>query len=260
MSSSNPLCPECQVELEDDFGIVDCKSCGAVCSVDLDGTVQVQGEVGASEQEPAPETEEPPEEIEEFSTDDTVEDEINEESIQESTEENVEQSLEPSLEQTLEEDEILEVEAEPSVEMFKEVDVAEPHAAPLGGAEFLKDLELFTEESTDEGLDHTYYDLHISEMGSFEERQILIETLADSRLEISEDFLTELIGDEDSFVLKQLSFLRLSVVYKRLAPLSLKISWVLSEEQQPRAQEESLGDDAYSEESLEGEYVEEEPL
>ena len=37
-----PSCPECQTELNEDFGIVTCTSCGAVCSLDLDGNAVVQ--------------------------------------------------------------------------------------------------------------------------------------------------------------------------------------------------------------------------
>ena len=41
----NPKCPECQTELNEDFGIVTCSSCGAVCSVDLDGNAEMQEKV-----------------------------------------------------------------------------------------------------------------------------------------------------------------------------------------------------------------------
>ena len=41
----NPKCPECQTELNEDFGIVTCSNCGAVCSVDLEGNAEVQQKV-----------------------------------------------------------------------------------------------------------------------------------------------------------------------------------------------------------------------
>ncbi len=253
MSSSNPLCPECQVELEDDFGIVDCKSCGAICSVGLDGSVQIQGEI-----------ETPTEEFQVESSEEGLKKDFKED-FEEAASINLEEGEGSELETFIEES--LPLEEPAAREATAEADVAVPQVeesqgeslgVPLDGAEFLKDLEVFTEESTAEDSDHTYYDLSVSGMGSSEERQILIETLADSRLEISEEFLEDLIGGEDSFVLKQVSFLRLAVIYKRLAPLGLKVSWVLSDEQQPRLQEENLEDGEYSEKSLDGEYLEEE--
>lgn len=248
MSTQNPCCPECQTELEDDFGIVDCKSCGAVCSLDLEGNVQIQGEIAAPVE--VDDYEEPA--VEEIAIEEPLEETALEEEETDSYEElSADASAEVEEYQT--EEAVAAETEEPPLEEdnFLEETPAVLESDPMGGADFLKDLEFFTEESTAEELEHTYYDLSITGIGSNEERVVLVETLADSRLEISEEFLNELIGDESSFVLPQISFLRLSVIYKRLSSLNIKMSWGLSEEQQPRLQEESgeYSEEDYSEET-----------
>lgn len=40
----NPLCPECNEELGEDFGIATCASCGVICFIDLDGNAIVKSE------------------------------------------------------------------------------------------------------------------------------------------------------------------------------------------------------------------------
>ncbi len=212
-----PQCPDCQVELEDDFGIVDCKSCGTVCSVDLNGEVKVQG--------------------------------AKVEHQGESYEDIKGAAREEDLEEGVEE-----VHNEPGEVSFYEEGGSEDLTGPVSeeikpdteestsmmGTEFLKDLEFFTEESTSEEFDHVYYDLKISEVKDWE---LLVEVLADERLEITQEYLSELKGDGLELVVPQLSFLRLSVVYKRLLHLGVKMLWTLSEEQHPQTQEEALKED-----------------
>lgn len=200
-----PKCPDCQTDLEDDFGIVDCKSCGAVCSVDLDGEVQIQGE---------------------------VENEVYEELVLE----------EPPVEESV--DELEDEAAEEN--NAEEPEIVENAFSPMGGAAFLKGLEIFTEESSAEELEHIYYDLHVSGIESSEMRGGLIETLTDERLEITEDYLKELIDEEALFTLSQISFLRLSVIYKRLLPLGVKMSWNMSDEQGSFVQDEEPSEDKLS--------------
>lgn len=206
MAKENPSCPQCQTELEDDFGIVDCNSCGAVCSVDLDGGVTLQGEVGDAEEELELEAQ-----------------------VEESAEEDV-SVLEEQLEEIEE-------------EVYSAV------ATPMGAAGFLKDLEVFTEESQSESLDHVYYDLHVQGLESRELRALFTEHLFDGRLDLSEEYLSSLIGEKSFCVVPQLSFLRLQVAYKRILPLGLELSWNLSEIQQPVVHEveEHLGAEEYAE-------------
>ncbi|MGH1468621.1 MAG: hypothetical protein ACRBBP_07055 [Bdellovibrionales bacterium] len=253
MSAENPRCPECQTELEDDFGIVDCRSCGAVCSVDLDGEVQIQGEVPESVEEPEeeqsfeladeaavdeeePAYEEQPvyeEPLEEEETAEQGEELLGEEEYSlEEPEESVE-FAEESNEEDVELESLEPVEEEESEEFLAEEASAVEAIAPMMGVDFLKDLETFTEESSAEELEHIYYDLSILGVESAESRELVIETLSDQRLEISEEYLRELIGEESDFVVPQLSFLRLSVAYKRLLTLGLEMSWSLSEGQAP---------------------------
>lgn len=237
-----PACPECQTELTDDFGIVDCKSCGAVCSIDLDDNVTIQGEVEKLE------VEEPQEEIE-------AESEVEEEAEAEAAEEGVEEPLEETSYEVIEETEPLEaevyddqVEEEPESEVEEASEIFEDSTElippPMQGADFLKDLEVFSEESSSEGLGHIYYDLHIAGLDDDDLREVFVETLADSRLEIDEESLREAVGESAVFTLPQVSFLRLTVIYKRLVTLGLELSWTLSEEQESMSLDPELEEEA----------------
>ena len=235
----NPLCPNCQTELTDDFGLVDCKSCGAVCSVDLDDNVTVQAD--------EPETYEEESVDEDTDTTESSEEEDSPESAYEQeTEEEVDAVEDPDelngdLQTYESDDDSLELESESNdleeaavVEINKRDRAVEAsfEASPLNGEDFLKDLELFSDEATADG-GHIYYDFHVAGIEGGQQKENFIETLADSRLEISEDAVREILGDSSDFTLPQISFLRLTVIYKRLLSLGLDMSWSLSELQEP---------------------------
>ena len=247
-----PVCPECQTELTDDFGIVDCKSCGAVCSIDLDDNVTIQGDVEKPELEIAAEVEES------HGYEDSLEDEeepaayeaeesdaLEADSYAEETETD-EDEYENPIE---EESSSLEGTPEKTSDVFEDSTDFVP--APMQGVDFLKDLEVFSGESSSEGMGHIYYDLHVKGLDDAQLREVFIETLADSRLEIDEESLREAVGDKSDFSLPQVSFLRLTVIYKRLVTLGLDISWTLSEEQESMSLDPELEDEA---ESYEDEY------
>jgi uncharacterized Zn finger protein (UPF0148 family) len=240
-----PACPECQTELTDDFGIVDCKSCGAVCSIDLEDNVTIQGEdVAAASNEPV---EEDLSEVE--SSEDTWEasaDEVDQEEDEEVYEVRVDEPISEVEEETESETEVYEAVEEKSI---VEQAVA---AVPMSGADFLKDLEIFTEEAGAEGVGHIYYDLHVKGFEDSKLRELFIESLADERLEIDEDSLRDAVGAESEFTLPQISFLRLTVIYKRLVTLGLDMSWTLSEDQE--ALEVESGSYEETEEVYEDEY------
>lgn|GEM_PF-2378579 len=219
----NPLCPNCETELTDDFGLVDCKSCGAVCSIDLEDKVTVQGN------EPL-EREEGDNEI---IAEDAVEEESDEgsygseEEVEEEDDNDSDSSDETSDGNNDDEDDSTED------DIFEERSKNNyVSASTLSGEDFLKDLEVFSEEATADG-GHIYYDFHVTGIEGGQDRENFIETLADSRLEISEDAIREILGDASIFTLPQISFLRLTVIYKRLLSLGLEMSWSLSELQEP---------------------------
>jgi len=224
----NPLCPNCQTELTDDFGLVDCKSCGAVCSIDLEGNATVQGD----ELEQVPEEEVFEEAVE---TEVVVEEEL---VAYDAPEEIAESPVEN--------------------EIFEEpvVVAAATAANALSGEDFLRELEVFAEEAaSDEG--HIYYDFHVAGLESRSIKESFIETLADSRLEISEESVREILGESNEFTLMQVSLLRLTVIHKRLLTLDLDMSWSLSEVQEPISymMEESLEDgEGFDEESINIDY------
>jgi hypothetical protein len=265
----NPLCPNCQTELTDDFGLVDCKSCGAVCSVDLEDNVTVQGDEPAEdpagdyglqedevedsdydspdddagkEVEDSDQDENEAENIDEDESEDNEDDESGgyetyEESADEleSDEGDDEDSLSVSEDEVPEPADDLEVETDAPIE--NKIDDMQYGASPkssqpLNGEDFLKDLEVFSDEATADG-GHIYYDFHVTGIESGQQRENFIETLADARLEISEDAVREILGKSSDFTLPQISFLRLTVIYKRLLSLGLEMSWSLSELQEP---------------------------
>ena len=248
----NPLCPSCQTELTDDFGLVDCKSCGAVCSIDLEDNVTVQGD-------------EPLDEAAEEHIALVADSGYNLEQ-----EEEQEQSFEVEHEEveSAETDDLTETQAE-DVQEYEEPSVAEnavaaaavPPVSSLSGEDFLKDLEVFSEDSAPAG-GHIYYDFHVAGLESHSVREIFIETLADSRLEISEESIRETLGDSDEFTLLQISFLRLTVIHKRLLTLGVDMSWSLSEVQEPISymMGELVEEDVYTDSGEDEEYeaVEEE--
>ncbi len=226
-----PQCPQCNIELEDDFGIVDCKSCGAVCSVDLNGDIQVQDAQIKEGTKP----------YEDFNVT-TTEEEFKDEAELLKENQSIEEEFKDEAELLKENQSIFDEEdtGEDLKNLVSEeikFDAKEP--ALMKGDNFLKDLEFFIEESTFKELEHVYYDLNIFEIKDWE---MLIQTLADERLEITQEGLGELKKDDLDLVVPQLTFLRLSVVYKKLLPLGVKMSWALSEEQQPRTQEDGEQD------------------
>lgn len=277
-----PDCPVCENDLNyDDFGLIDCKSCGAVCSVDMDGHVKVQSEedtapLEAHEVDSGEDLEESLDyyQEQEIGVDDDAApaggevEAIQQQPIEEPLDylqeqgvvedEPVEQELVEDIEAESFSDYALEdeVKLEESAEVIEEAVRAEAALAPMIGEDFLKELELFTGESNGEAMDHVYYDLRVSGVESSEDRRLVVEYLADERLGLTEDYVSSLLGEENHFVVPQLSFLRLSVVYKRLLDLDLNLSWILSDEQQPVAEEfveEESGEDyeeAYSEDEL----------
>lgn len=268
----NPLCPNCQTELTDDFGLVDCKSCGAVCLIDLEDNVVVQGDEPIESEDENLENEEvygSSEETEEENADEADGEEYEEE-YEESLLEDGESNEEPQPEEDLESEEeglydesgLIEAGNDESdidgeEDAVESVPTPRVPVAPLSGEDFLKDLEVFSEEATADG-GHIYYDFHVTGIEGAQLRENFIETLADSRLEISEDSIREILGDSLDFTLPQISFLRLTVIYKRLLSLELEMSWTLSELQEPATylSEEIEEVDLYGEED---EIVYEEP-
>jgi len=220
----NPLCPNCQTELTDDFGLVDCKSCGAVCSIDLEDNVTVQGdEPELVAEESAIDAAEPFESV--------VEEETEEETFEVESEEAEEPVLESAGCEAVEEEveDALGLEADAYDDSSA---VPAAVAASLSGEDFLKDLEVFSEEAATDG-GHIYYDFHVKGLEDTGLKEDFIETLADSRLEISEEAVRDILGDSNKFTLPQISFLRLTVIHKRLLSLGLDMSWSLSEVQEP---------------------------
>lgn len=246
----NPICPNCQNELHDDFGLVDCKSCGAVCLIDLNDNVTVQGDEPESPQ-PEEGSLEPHEEFVDEADEEIFEDveEYEEESQQEQEEQLEEVEVETETEEAFDQVEEVREESGQTSEPDQE-SVSESTFEPvLSGEDFLKDLETFSEEAAPDG-GHIYYDFHVEGLESEELKALFAESLADSRLEISEDYVKEQISEEGDFSLAQVSFLRLSVIYKRLLFLGLEMSWSRSEVQEPA----SYLLESYAESEEQGEY------
>lgn len=52
---SNLQCPQCQADIEQDFGVITCAKCGAILMVDLEGRMQLANpELSLSHEPPAP--------------------------------------------------------------------------------------------------------------------------------------------------------------------------------------------------------------
>jgi len=235
----NPLCPNCQTELTDDFGLVDCKSCGAVCSIDLDDNVTVQSDepeldgvvvevVTEQDVEGGAEVDSSAATLADVETDSEGDFEYEEPKDQDELKVETSTTLSDESEDVAAAPLEPFAESEPEYENYEEASTA---SGVITGADFLKDLEVFSSESSDDG-GHTYYDLHVSGVETPETRSLFIETLTDARLEISEELIDELLGDSSHLTLNQMSFLRLAVIYKRLLPLPLEMSWSLSEVQE----------------------------
>lgn len=278
----NPLCPECETELKEDFGIVNCTSCGVVCFVDIDGSVRVQDEEmqknDLNEDEASFDenwTEDTEEELQEELSLNQDEDHYDEHAEEETEalgefggsfeEEDLSDDV---LEENFsdgedeQEEDFQESKEEPSeLEENEGLDLPED-LQPISAEDFLKDLEVFSQgakPSTD--LEHVYYDLVITGLESSANWDILIETLADRRLRIfEEDLLKEKESGQDCCVLKSIPLLRLVVVHSRIAPLGFNMNWFVSEYQEEQVsayEERTEGEGSTSEmDSVEEEVVE----
>lgn len=252
------VCPKCETELEEDFGIATCKGCGTVCFVDLDGSVQVQDDSEADDAEGADEesyivdgaqyetVEDAPEDEEgalDESEDDggkqdfeetyaeedyAGEDYVDEDDADKQDFENDDEGFEE--EEALEQEEDFLVEEEEAVEVESE-EKSEVVSEPMSAASFFEGLEVFAQDASTKDYDHIYYDLYVNGLETAADKSLLAETLADVRLELSEDFILESIDENGSLFLPQISMLRLVVINQRLLSLPFSIDWRKSEEQ-----------------------------
>lgn len=279
----SPLCPECHKELDEDFGIATCSSCGAICFIDLEGNAIVKGDDDADkielqEDDPAEFTDDDDGDSTN-STEDQIKDTQTDEDKTLSAQEDKELSEFDSspgenefyteLEGSSSESEALETdlydenEIEASDDQILE-DLNEdsepftstsPMTDSMSGAQFFKDLKIFTQEHNAEDYGHSFYVLSLTGIETKRDLSRVVELLADERVGIDESDIFEkwLSKDHKKIMVPKLSFLRLVYLHKRLSTLGfLNIDWHLSEDQEPDRPLEDLGENDQFEEGVEG--------
>jgi len=255
----NPSCPECHTELNEDFGIVTCSSCGAVCSVDLDGEAVVQEknenlemdalndltssenesnesleEVGINEPVANENLEETSEEFlledEEDSFDDLSLDAESNEQVSEFLEENDESdAIGDNEDESFTEEHEAQDDADEKA-LFEE-EVLESSKPAMSASKFFSGLEVFTEQLAPMDYHHTYYQVTVSGFETREELSDAMELTLDERLGL---FESSLVFDDarQSFKIDKISFLRLVMLNKRLSSLNfVNIDWILAQDQ-----------------------------
>ncbi len=244
---SSPLCPKCSTELKEDFGFTDCPGCGTVCFIDMDDSVIVKEEAGEQQSTDFTEIEEDQiqEEVESAYGDgvepENVEEEYEDFEAEDMTEEADDEGdyIEPAKE-AVEFDDVdtsLESDEREYDESASSENVA---SSPLSASDFLDELEVFAADSDIKDFtSELYFDMKISGVGSEKEKEILIETVADSRLDLSEEELLENYDeDEGALYLSQIPFVRVVVIYKRIMSMGLKVEWLQKEVHELEAEDE----------------------
>ena len=274
----NATCPECNTELDEDFGIVTCTSCGAVCSVDLDGSVVVQSDdvdtvAGVIEVEAtAGDTKEAT-----FDTDNkgSFEDleSLAEESLS-SEESTLDQVPNFSLEDIDSEASALE---EPGLKNTEDVinesleaGTSSSSSAVLSSKAFFQGLDIFSDQLESVDHFHTFFDLFVSGFETKKDLKEALELTLDERLEVTADKIL-FDTNRQEFRVAKVSYLRLVNLHKRLSTLGfVKLDWLLSESPKalnlsekfisPLTAEESLSENLdFSEKSEEDVEVAEDP-
>lgn len=241
--NSYPKCPKCSTELKEDFGITDCPGCGTVCFIDMNDNVTVKGD---------DDNEEDDDDINnnEFESDDEPEEDsaiFSEEEVEDSYGDAIEENLDLNSQDDHEEPEEFEAEdlaESDEVEDFESsANINELNKTPMAAGDFLNDLEVFASSSNVKDFEsELYFDMKISGVESEEEKNLLIETVADSRLDLSEESLIEdYVEKEGALYLSQIPFVRAVVVYKRILSLGLKVEWLQKEVHELEA--EDIDDD-----------------
>jgi len=249
--SSSPRCPKCGTELKADFGYTDCSGCGVVCYIDMDDNVVVKGEDDNNEVDELEMEENLHVEVQDIVEDaygDGVEeniDPLNEEPEEfEAEDMTLEESESEDGEEPVFKEPEVEHEQEFDEESFEEDDAVETGAeevsAPMAAGEFLNDLEVFASSANVKDFEsELYFDMKISGAEDEKVKEILIETVADSRLDLSEEMLTEdFVEEEGALYLSQIPFVRAVVIYKRILSLGLKVEWLQKEVHELEADDE----------------------
>lgn len=260
----NPSCPECQTELNDDFGIVTCTNCGAVCSVDFEGkaTIQEKNETPGDEalsleedssfedieSEDFGDTHEEGSTFESensFETDDLAGESFEgDEEFSEATRVEEFDDEEAVFDDTPEEalhttadsgEELLDLSDSSSEGELDSGDVdsleAQGSSEPLSASSFFTGLEVFTEQLEPMDHHHTYYQVKVSGFETKDDFNDVLDLTLDDRLGLTRESLN-FDDTKQSFIIEKISFLRLVALYKRLSTLSfLEIEWNLSEDQ-----------------------------
>lgn len=243
-------CPSCGTSLEEDFGIVNCKGCEKVCFVDLEGNVEVQEsnneppseviideEILEVEDEPLapvlenlePETFEEIQEIVEVETstdsDPDLEPEMDFQIVLEEAKELMEEEPESSEELATQEDFVSDLEPFDSVE-DEDSPIEEKVLGPVSGSEFLEELRAFSANRELTDLENSlFFDVYISRVELTETKNTLFDLLSDSRLDLQPDSFDDHFS-EGTLHLKQVPYLRVVALYKRILALGLDVRWV----------------------------------
>ena len=242
----NATCPECNTELDEDFGIVTCASCGAVCSIDLDGSVSVQSNSLEGEAEV---------EVDDYELEENMADSVEEDldslelegqagdvesfealaeeglnsevgAIDEGSDLNTSDLESPNSENSNFENP---EDSEKYLDESSEVDSPSSANTPLSSQSFFQGLDIFSDQLEAKDHHHTFFDLMVS---GFETKKDLKETLElslDDRLEVTAD---KVLFDKErqEFRIAKVNYLRLVNLHKRLSSLSfIKLDWLLSE-------------------------------
>lgn len=193
---SLPVCPECEAELEDDFGLVECSSCGVQVLVGEDVVVaEAVAHEKSSEHDYAEEVI-----TEDLFQEDLVESDVNEPHIEVDVEEDMPEFL-------------AEIIDEPTAELTNKQESENP----------LGDIEAFAnEELTADG--SLVYDLTIEGVDTPEIRNALVEILKDSKFQWD---IEELVASIKLGVLNiySLNPVKAYLVVTQARRLPIKLAW-----------------------------------
>lgn len=181
------LCPVCQANIEDDFGLVTCKACGSSVLIDFDGQANAKGEVAAPANENLVEGSPNGQEYQELSFDNAAAPELVTATVMAS-----------SIEVTT----VLSSSDMSDLESFGNSDAIAASAAQ-GSLKF---------------------NLYISGLDTLDVRQAVVDSLNDSKLGWSMDQLVAKIKNGE-LMFEGLTPIRCAIVVQRLRSVSVEIRW-----------------------------------
>ena len=193
-------CPVCGHVMEDDFGLVNCPSCGSPVLLGMDGEISVPDTAAPEVAEPEP--------LETFEEEIIEEPPAMEESIQEFAEP---ASEPPPVDEYVE-------------EYLEELPEAPPEAPPANPADMSDVVEFGNSEVSNASEGNLKFNLKISGIDTVDVKTGIKDVLSDAKLHLDAEQTISQVESGELF-LEGLSAVKCAILVQRLKSLSLDINW-----------------------------------